>query len=639
MRQAWTQAVFDGFLIEDVERLARRALVDAGYLRGTVAVAIDESTPGDKRLTVSIDPGLPVTSRRLAFEGNASVPSEALQAVVASLGLDVEAWTDSERLADALEASYRSMGYQTAAIAVEPPVFVDAAAILPVRVDEGPLFHVRGVQVAGAAAKAPAVVRELAGVAAGAVYEPAAVEPARRRIEVAYLEDGFADVRVTASVLLDRDEAGADLTFTIAEGRQQVLSAIEIRGARVTSSAIIDRAVDLPVGAPLDREELYRAQKRLYDTGVFRTVDVSVEPTVDSDGRAAYVQPVRAGVVLDELPRYRFRYGLRAIDDARKAEGGRLLRFGFVADLLNRNLLGRAIAAGAAGQLETDRWLARAIVSLPSIGALPVVTNVFLTRSRQEFTPEGETSFVEQATEVTVEQRFRPRAAMAVTYGYTFGQTRVFEPDPPPGSLFPLDVRVKVARLTGTWAWDTRDDPANATAGWFHSSGIEYGPDALGSDLRFVRYLAQQFLFRSIRGRLVLASAFRLGMGRGIGQDLIPSERFYAGGATSVRGFAEQGLGDTDFIGDPVGGGGLFVFNQEGRLLLHRWVSAVGFIDAGNVFDRAGDISLTDLEAGVGTGLRVHAPFATLRLDVGFPLTSRRDQPRARWYFGIGQTF
>jgi outer membrane translocation and assembly module TamA len=37
-------------------------------------------------------------------------------------------------------------------------------------------------------------------------------------------------------------------------------------------------------------------------------------------------------------------------------------------------------------------------------------------------------------------------------------------------------------------------------------------------------------------------------------------------------------------------------------------------------------------------GLRIHSPFAIIRLDYGVPLTNR-DTQRARWYFGIGQTF
>ena len=126
--------------------------------------------------------------------------------------------------------------------------------------------------------------------------------------------------------------------------------------------------------------------------------------------------------------------------------------------------------------------------------------------------------------------------------------------------------------------------------------------------------------------RIVLASAVRLGLGRGFDQDLIPSERFYAGGGTSVRGFAEDGLGGVDFFGDPRGGNGMLILNQEARVPLFGWVHGVAFVDAGNVFEKASEFSLTNLEAGAGGGLRINSPFALLRIDFGVPLTNRPRQ-------------
>ena len=137
----------------------------------------------------------------------------------------------------------------------------------------------------------------------------------------------------------------------------------------------------------------------------------------------------------------------------------------------------------------------------------------------------------------------------------------------------------------------------------------------------------------------MLASAFRVGAGRGFEQELIRSERFFAGGGTSVRGFDEDGLGPQSVLGGAVGGDALLVFNQELRVRPRRWLGAVFFFDAGNVFARASEMSFGDLEAGAGAGVRLISPFAILRVDFGVPLTSRNRQTRGLWYFGIGHTF
>jgi outer membrane protein assembly factor BamA len=269
-----------------------------------------------------------------------------------------------------------------------------------------------------------------------------------------------------------------------------------------------------------------------------------------------------------------------------------------------------------------------------------VVTNFFVTGSQEHFAPETEfdLDLVERLSEFTLEQRFRPANDMAVTYGYSFGFIHNFEREPDPDSFLPPhDVSTRIARLTSTYAWDTRDDPANAARGWLHSSGLEFGSQAIGSNLRFLKYLAQQYYFHSVTDGVVLASAFRLGAGRGFGgQDL--DEKFRAGGGTTVRGFAEDSLGEADFFG-PTGGNALLLLNQELRFPIFKWLRGVGFFDAGNVFTTAGELSFANLEAGAGAGLRLDSPFVLLRLDFGVPLTRRDEERSGRWYFAIGQTF
>ena len=142
--------------------------------------------------------------------------------------------------------------------------------------------------------------------------------------------------------------------------------------------------------------------------------------------------------------------------------------------------------------------------------------------------------------------------------------------------------------------------------------------------------------------RVVFASAARIGMVAPLGgQEVIPSVRFFAGGSRSVRGVDEEGLGRRDFLGGPAGGQSLLLLNQEVRFPVFRWVRGVGFIDAGNVFERVGDLSLRNLTASVGIGIRLTTPFAILRADYGRRV--HQGDPEAlggsRWTFGIGHAF
>jgi outer membrane protein assembly complex protein YaeT len=637
MKDTWVWAVFDGFLLDDLESMARAELIEDGYIQAAVDAEVQSAPESSiKEIVVRISPGTRYTERRLSFSGQTSFSAESLEEAARARNLDITLWQSPEDLATALEEFYKSQGYLEAQVSVDTPIFNGAAATLPVRVEEGRQFTIASLAVRGVETKSEADVSAAFGVVTGEPYIPGALDPARREVEIYYLRDGYNDVSVAVTTLVNEDAGQVNVVLNIAEGRREVLSEIEVSGAEITRRGVIDRALDLQPGEPANLTDVYRAEKRLYDTGVFRTADIALLPI--EEAKTESVEPVRAVVTLQELSPYRFRYGFRVNDAIEPAEAGRAVRPALVVDLLRRNLFGTAISTGVAGQIEADRRLARGLVGLPHLFGLPVTTNLFLTASRQDFTPAGSTPFVEDESGVTAEQRFRPSPRMAVTYGYNYSRTHVFEPAPLPG--FPsLDLQAKVARLTGTYAWDRRDDPFSARTGWLHSSGLELGAKSLGSDLRFIRFLAQQHYFKTLRRSVVLASAVRLGLGRGFDQDLIPSEKFYAGGGTTVRGFAQDGLGELDFFGDPAGGNSMLILNQELRFPMYRWAGGVVFFDAGNVFPNASDISLAHLEAGSGFGLRINSPFALVRVDFGVPLTRRAREPGGRWYFGVGHTF
>ena len=98
-------------------------------------------------------------------------------------------------------------------------------------------------------------------------------------------------------------------------------------------------------------------------------------------------------------------------------------------------------------------------------------------------------------------------------------------------------------------------------------------------------------------------------------RDLPASERFFAGGDTTVRGFALDQLGTPATIdkdGFPIGGNALVILNAELRIPVRGGLGAVGFIDAGNVFAKI-------------TGDRPRRVSERRRVRHSLPLTGRTD--------------
>jgi outer membrane translocation and assembly module TamA len=130
-------------------------------------------------------------------------------------------------------------------------------------------------------------------------------------------------------------------------------------------------------------------------------------------------------------------------------------------------------------------------------------------------------------------------------------------------------------------------------------------------------------------------------------RDLPASERFFAGGDTTVRGFILDQLGTPATIdkdGFPIGGNALLIFNGELRIPVGRGLGVVTFVDTGNVFARTSDVALSQLRTAVGFGLRYRSPVGPLRFDVGFNIDPRDIAPGVRepgraFHISLGQAF
>tara|TARA_Y100000588_G_scaffold321886_1_gene353538 strand:- start:784 stop:1542 length:759 start_codon:yes stop_codon:yes gene_type:complete len=251
---------------------------------------------------------------------------------------------------------------------------------------------------------------------------------------------------------------------------------------------------------------------------------------------------------------------------------------------------------------------------------------------RETFGSEGSKAEINRQG-LTFEQKVTPSDHLTLAYSYSFDRNHAAKED-----LRTLP-SVYLARFNTNLIVDSRNDVFNATQGWFHSSSLEWGAPTLGSDRRFFKYVGQQNYFRPFENGMVLASALRIGAAASFGRQLIFSERFFAGGGTTVRGYLQDELGPRDSVGHPMGGQAVVVLNQEVRFPAWRMFRGVGFVDAGNVFRSTSEVSLGRLQVATGLGVRVDTPVGLFRVDYGLPLTATRPNTTGRWFVSLGQAF
>src|SRR5262249_47686575 len=198
-----------------------------------------------------------------------------------------------------------------------------------------------------------------------------------------------------------------------------------------------------------------------------------------------------------------------------------------------------------------------------------------------------------------------------------------------------------VSSVTPMLTLDRRDEPLDPSRGSYHQISVETGARFLGGDVQFVKGWLETRWFVNWPPRTVVALSGRLGLAAPYGGTpaLLIQDRFFAGGASTVRGYREDRVGPLDSRGNPTGGNATAILNLEWRFPIWRWFGGAGFVDS-----RAGTPTLRDFgfrpfKAGTGGGLRIKTPVGPVRVDVGYALSPIPGESRTHVYVTVGNPF
>ncbi|WP_420239310.1 POTRA domain-containing protein [Telmatobacter bradus] len=542
----------------------------------------------------------------------------------------------------AIEGLYRNNGFAQAKVSVElipsavPQVSGDnppAAThkkILPLailyRVNEGQQTHIAHLRIEGNDHYAVDKLLPQLNSTAGQLYSPQYLAGDRDALLTYYLSRGFdqATVNVTPQAV-EGDPLKVDVVFHVNEGQQIFVRRVLLTGLQHTRPETVRRAITLHPGDPLDQNALEAMQRNLYDFALFNEVDVSVEnPTGSESHKTVLVNAV-------EARRWTLTYGggfeaqtgtpqnncgsAIVLGESCDPNGKTGVSWRGILDITRNNLNGGERSASLRG---TYGLLEQKVDLLYQIPHFQGNRNFGLTFSGGYASSKDVTTYVASRLQAGARftESFRaPNSflskANTIVYEYDFRRVKVAQDSLQVGpyDLKALSTAVRVAGPSLTWIRDTRDSPLDAHRGTY-TSFQEFVSDHLFSALvGFNRVDMENSNYWSFgKDRLVIARNTRYGQERAFkppSQELLPlPERLYAGGATSLRGFAQNGAGPRDpETGYPIGGAGTLINSTELRLppptlpWVGNAVSIVLFHDMGNVFTNAGDAWASVLRA------------------------------------------
>ncbi len=675
VRQQWHRGVFDKQRADDGAEALREWLMTSGYLQPKVEYAFVSDSADRREIAYTIQTGPHYNKVVLAFEGASGVDPDELDKIVNQQKLERQLFTDPIVVTELLERYYRDQGYLAAEIGEPRIEYQGSLARVVLPVTEGPRFSVRRVGVQGNKAWGTEALLQQLPVMEGEPYLPVGAENALDKIRAIYWPLGYNDVRSDYSLALDRAAGIVDITFTINEGTQSVVGPILVRGTQRIDERLVQRQLELIPGDPLDLSALAKSRRNLYDTGAFSTVQINQgdrggrreqnrqagdEPAAGGGPQASESsaapqsseqnppaenqtpngqREVPLSVVVREVQPLQIRYGA-----SYDTEGG----IGGIFDISQHNWLGGARVIGLQARYDRQLHDFRGYISQPALRNLPVKTTGTIY-FREDLSPPTEITRAFNANRkgASVEQELKLLNSYVWSWGYRWERARTLEPV---GGTLIGDPHT-VSPMTTTLTRETRDEALDATRGTFLSHAFAFSPRWLGSDLAYLKYFAQYFRYFALqepqrkpltneylRPRLVFATGVRVGLAKGIGGDVPMTERFFAGGSVSMRGFAQNAVGPIGLDGIPDGGNALILFNNELRAPLFGRFDGVLFADIGNVYPLISDIDF-DFRESAGVGLRVRTPWFLLRGDYGFVLDPRPGEKRQRFYFSIGQAF
>jgi outer membrane protein assembly factor BamA len=201
---------------------------------------------------------------------------------------------------------------------------------------------------------------------------------------------------------------------------------------------------------------------------------------------------------------------------------------------------------------------------------------------------------------------------------------------------------------------DNRLDPL---AGWYLVLSCKALLPCGVKDAAFIKFLLEQGNYIPLHKPSHTVLALRLRLGTILYQNfsaIMPPERFYLGGAYSLRGYQPDLAPPLNFYHNnnqelivvPTGGKTMMNMNAEVRFSLYKSLGGTLFTDIGILTQRgATDIRMGDILGASGFGLRWNTPVGPLRFDIGwkwkqFPGNQQfYDQGKYAWFLTLGNAF
>jgi outer membrane protein insertion porin family len=501
---------------------------------------------------------------------------------------------------DALRTVYMKHGFLEPTISSSYTVDSTNKADINISVKEGKQTFIKSIVFSGNTIFTGDELKSDISIREGIPFNPFQLENEYFALINRYDRRGFHDARVAAEVSIPEN---AEITFAIREGERILIGEINVEGADHINRGRIDKIIGLKTATILTNEKIGRARKRLYDLNLFSKIRVREDVLNQERG-------ITFAVETKEPISVHLRLGYSVLDGPKTTIA-----------IKHNNFLHSLRIASITGKVSLREQGVEMVYRDPILMGV-ILENGFGMRVEQSH--ELGFRIRRYGGNITVIPR-------PISVRYEIERVRVFEVE--------IDTLVQegvewLRILSIGYVIDRRDNQIMPSRGYLLSGALSFSGIVPKATSNFVK---AEFRYRVFQraGPITVGCRCDVGLAKPIAPTVrIPiHSRFFLGGATTIRGYEERSIGDTDHSGNPLGGERYILMSLETRIPLFLKFALAVFTDIGSLEQDVAETSF-DLKMGAGAGMRLYTPLGAFRFDY-----ARNMEGGHELHFAIGEAF
>jgi outer membrane protein insertion porin family len=551
-----------------------------------------------------------------------------------------------------IRSLYQTNGFLEVECEIEAVEKENDRVLVAVRIREGVQTRLGKVSLAGGLAEFKGKVQKVMKILkTGDPLDPGKLNEAAFGIKTVYANNGYPYADIQSLITMSEDKKQAEVNFTVNEDKKVFFGEVSYKGLKWTKERIAKRELTIKKGEVYSRAKIIDSEQRVYSTELFNYISL--------DAKDAETKPQNPDFTLRVVEKKPNHVGVKAeLAQNRPQNQQEYLTVDFTAHWGNRNLGGTSQKIGFSAYysyriLFEEEGKKKLMEKLSNRFTLGYVEPWFLgTRTvfnLDLYYEPGVKSFLQPyriesfGGNVNFSREYKSHNKGWLTYSYQ--QVDIYDIHRDKLETYKEEQGINVRRkmiLSGER--DTRDNIFIPLKGSFSQIHAEYVGGILGGDNNFFKLLLSWSRYNRLSRRNVLnvlASRLRFGYVQGLSRgDHVPTfDRFYMGGASTIRGYEENSMGPKDEGGIATGGKIMMLGNLEYRRALFWKFGYAVFFDAGNLWFSTKHVNTQDIKLSSGIGLQLFTPVGPLRVDYGRQLPIKESPDTGRFHLSILYAF